>query len=195
MPITIATPPFYQMPHRTTAKNVGNLSVTHSSCHLVNISVLLNMHNIYDSPSRMVSIFCYILTSMGHFTLVQHLSSERNVCTKPPACLRKHWDKKAPQTLSEASPIQAWGLLPCPSFGTLTRKAASILLCCLAAPGQAVIAVAKSNRLTLCYFGQRWASTICKSWHQKCFHFIAVLHIQKKLQNLALSYPPKIYLN
>lgn len=40
---------------RITAKNVGNLSVTHSSYHLLNIHyVLMNVHNIYGSPSRRV---------------------------------------------------------------------------------------------------------------------------------------------
>lgn len=39
---------------RITAKNVGNLSETHSSYHLVNISVSMNVHNIYVSPSRRV---------------------------------------------------------------------------------------------------------------------------------------------
>lgn len=39
---------------RITAKNVGNLSVTHSSYHLVNISALMNVRNISDSPSRRV---------------------------------------------------------------------------------------------------------------------------------------------
>lgn len=45
---------FYSYAGRITAKNVGNLSVTHSSYHLVNISVLMNVHNIYVSPSRRV---------------------------------------------------------------------------------------------------------------------------------------------
>lgn len=31
----------------------GKLSVTHSSYHLVNISVLMNVHNSCDSPSSM----------------------------------------------------------------------------------------------------------------------------------------------
>lgn len=69
---------------------------------------------------------------MGHFTLVHHFPQCATSAQSLLLACVKHRDKRRLQEHSEASPTEAEGSLLCQSLGTFIRKAAQIVLRCLA---------------------------------------------------------------